>query len=283
MYAIASPTTERFHFDVYCEIQLFLFSEPAASGAVLWDGSRSNAAVDDMPFHVISWESLRPERTAPMVSGALLVDAGFIFSVCRDCNTSTPLHGWSTFDLWKDTALYDARPGVIEQQVSLLPSVSRPEPLALAPVPAAIAELATPYAELLNDLRATSPWRSWKKLASSLGTSHTQLRRIADGTVAVPGPDLAQRIDELHRFARRLARLSNGNPTVETRLLTTRRARDGKTATDFLRTCAYRDAFHAVMDAASPRPRVPAIAAVPLRWYDEPSRDLHDDRIDFEE
>lgn len=263
----APTTADRFGFDRYCSVLVYRFLGPAASGAVSWDvpsprfSSNAAPSAKSMP--------LQAEVTTPAASGALLLDTNLIFSSSVNPNWNTPLKPL-VLTFWKG------------------PSV--PPPVAPAASDAIylprltdVVDLATPYAVLLNNLHATSPWKSWKKLAALLGTSHTQLQRIAGGVVSVPGADVAQRIDELHRFARRIDRLGKGNETVTTRLLTTRRARDNQSANDFLTVHDYRNAFQAVMDAASPRPRMAAVDPVPRRWYDEPSRDLNDDGIEHDE
>jgi hypothetical protein len=260
---------------------VFLFLDPAASGAVSWDLLSPSFSFDKALLRELT--SLQAEVKTPAASGALLLDTNLIFSGSVNPNWNTPLKPL-LLTFWKDVLLQsfrDAWTTLVEQAALPARPAIALEPLRLAPT--VDVDLATPYAVLLNELHATSPWRSWKKLAPLLGTSHTQLRRIADGTVAVPSADVAQRIDELHRFARRLKRLSRGNDTVTTRLLTAQRARDNRSANDFLEIHDYRNAFRAVMDAASPRTRTAAVETVPRRWYDEPSRDLYDDGIEHDQ
>jgi hypothetical protein len=271
-----SPTTtERFDFDSYCAAQVFLFLEPAASGAVFWNlpqlcsGAEEvdvGAFVAENPFGVIE----------PTISGALFLDSNQLFwnAHCANWNTSLqPLPhrsrsalpfvanvGWSNFleYLYSFFARY-ANPA----------SDAEPSSLSLP--------LSTPYADLLKELYSASPWRSWKKLGPLLGTSHAQLQRIAKRRIAVPQADLASRIDDFYTFFKRLAHLSGGDATTTTRLLTTRRARDGESANEFLLRQDYRNAFRAIMEAASPRRILPHVDVTPYRWYDEPSKDLYSD------
>jgi len=279
----APTTADRFGFDTYCSVQVFLFLEPAASGAVLWDVLSPTFSFDKL---LTKLTPIQPEVRTPAASGALLVDTNLIFSSSVNPNWNTPLKPL-LLTFWKDVllqGLHDASAALIEKvAVRAHPSI---EPNALESIhltsPGDVVNLATPHAVLLKELHTTRPWNSWKKLAPLLGSSHTQLRRIAEGAVDVPSADVAQRIDELHAFARRVERLSKGNYTVKTRLLTTQRPRDQKSANDFLRIQDYRNAFQAVMDAASPRPRTAAVEAVPRRWYDEPSRDLYEDGVEYD-
>ncbi|MGP6159582.1 MAG: hypothetical protein ACLPYS_19080 [Vulcanimicrobiaceae bacterium] len=256
----APTTADRFAFDTYCSVQMLLFLEPSASGAVSWDVLSPNVTFDNALLTKLV--PIQAEVRTPAASGVLLLDTNLIFSSSATPNWNTPLR--PLLLTFEQTAL-PARP---------LVAPIAPKPICLTPP---VVDLATPYAILLDEHHATSPWRSWKKLARLLGTSHTQLRRIAEGKVAVPSTDVAHRIDELHRFARRLERLSRGNGTVTTRLLTTQRARDQRSANDLLGIHDYKNAFRAVMDAASPRPHTAGVETVPRRWYDEPSRDLYDD------
>lgn len=268
-----APTTmDRFDFDDYCSMQVFLVLEPAASGAVLWDMPQQQH---------ISLE--------PTISGALLLDSNQLFKSPSHANWNTSLQsltttnqntrltggsygGWSKFFDYFSELIAKTTAAMAQPLVNTPPEIVNPE--------LAAPELTTPYANLLCDLHTTSPWRSWKKLEPLLGTSHTQLQRIAKGTVEVPQADLATRIDELYSFAKRLTRVSGGDVTATTRLLTTRRARDRKSANDFLLEHDYKSAFRAIMEAASPRKILPLIDAVPRRWYDEPSVDIYDDRIE---
>jgi hypothetical protein len=276
----APTTADRFVFDTYCSVQVFLFLEPAASGAVLWDVLPPNFSFDKALL-----APLQAEVRTPAASGALLLDTNLIFSSLLNPNWNTPLKPL-LLTFWKDVLLQSSHDALTTLQQVALPASPLIAPIASEPVahpaPLDVVDLETPYALLINELRATSPWRSWKKLAPLLGTSHTQLRRIAEGVVAVPSADVAQRIDALHRFARRLERLSKRNDTVTTRLLTMQRARDQRSANDFLALHDYRNAFRAVMDAASPRPHAASVETVPRRWYDEPSRDLYDDGIEHD-
>lgn len=110
-----------------------------------------------------------------------------------------------------------------------------------------------------------------------------QLQRVARGETKVPQAELASRIDELYSFVKRLSRISGGDATATTRLLTTRRVRDGATANEFLLRQDYRNAFRSVMEAASPRKAMQQVDALPYRWYDEPSKDLYDDGAERDE
>jgi hypothetical protein len=107
------------------------------------------------------------------------------------------------------------------------------------------------------------------------------LQRIANGTL--PNATVASNIDDLHRLVQRLNKVTRSNPTATLRVLTTPRARDGKSANDFLARQDYRNAFRAIMDAASPKPTIVAAEPRPLRWFDEPSRDLYEDGAQPEE
>lgn len=276
----APSTMERFDFDSYCSMQVFLFLEPAASGAVLWDMPSQYFKTEDISRAPV-FPYISPE---PTISGALLLDSNQLFKNSLQISWDTSLQSLTTttkktnllggiYTGW--TKLFDYIAEFIAK-----PAVSVMQPEISMPPTADIPELTTPYANLLRDLHENSPWRSWKKLEPLLGTSHTQLQRIAKGTVEIPQDDLATRIDELYRFAKRLTRVSGGDATATTRLLTTRRARDSKSANDFLLQHDYKSAFRAVMDAASPRKALPTIDAVPRRWYDEPSVDLYDDGIE---
>lgn len=273
----APITTERFNFDSYCSVQVFLFLEPDASGAVLWD----------MPLHlktedISTWAPAFPYvALEPIISGALLLDSNQLFKSSLDVSWNTSLQSLTATPPRANVlgGIYSGWTKLFDYMSALITKPAAPAAQAHPSVPTSISatELTTPYADLLRDLHATSPWRSWKKLEPLLGTSHTQLQRIVKGSVEVPQDDVATRIDDLYNFARRLTRLSGGDATATTRLLTTRRARDGKSANDFLLEYDYKSAFRAVMDAASPRRTLPTSDAVPRRWYDERSVDLYDD------
>jgi hypothetical protein len=285
-----AATEPRFGFDAYCNMQLLFVHEPVASGAVMWFGQYSDESVElDIlrPFSV-------PDFSACAASGALAVDAGLLFTDVHYRAWSTPLKPtWRT--LWLDVARHNFHKNWIplSETVTVLPnydvlptisltSPAPPPPLAAGTPAVTAIDIATPYSEVVADLKRSGPWSSLKKLAKFLGTSHTQLGRILKEDV-VPNDELAPRIDELHRFNQRLARLTQGDATVTKRLLTTPRERDNLSANDFLEQCDYRNAFRAVMEAASPRSQLAPVQVVPRRWYDEPSRDLHDDEVEPED
>ena len=115
---------------------------------------------------------------------------------------------------------------------------------------------------------------SLRRLTPILGPSHQQIARVAEGSV--PSPDVACRIDELYRFYKRLNRLVAGNLVAMNRLLSTPRARDGKTAEEWLHAKDYTKAFGAAMDAVSPALNLPETETFPLRWYDQPSTAIED-------
>lgn len=275
-------------------MQLLLVREPVASGAVIWFGQYPEEAIE---LDVVRPFTALPDSRSCATSGALAVDANLIFTDLSYRVWSTPLKpSWHTF--WLDIARHNFRQNwrsraeiiTLAPAPELLPiEPPRPalHPLPLpAPVPvAAVAEfvdIGTPYSKVLADLKQIGPWSSLKKLAKLLGSSHTQLGRILNEG-ALPSDELAPRLDDLHRFAKRLARLTHGDAIVTKRLLTTKRERDQRSANDFLESYDYRNAFRAVMEAASPRPEVAVVEAVPRRWYDEPSRDLYDDEVVPEE
>jgi hypothetical protein len=282
----AASTERRFGFDAFWDMQLQLVHEPLASGAVMWFVTYPYLAAGCTPqFSPVL------DFTTPGVSGALVVDAGILFADARHRGSSTPLsatlrHFWT--DIAEPTFLNTRIPlteilaGPIVTKAlptNEAPPTPAPTLSTAAPVtePTRAIDVTTPYADVLADLKRISPWHSWKKLAPLLGTSHTQLRRITDGDVTVPSDDLARNIDELHRFVQRLSRLTNNDQTATKRLLTTPRERDGYSANDFLQRQDYRNAFRSVMEAASPRPNLVQVEPVPRRWYNEPSRDIHDE------
>jgi transcriptional regulator with XRE-family HTH domain len=286
-----APTQPRFGFDAYWNLQWLLVREPVASGAVMWFGQNPDETIE---VDIVKPFPMLPDFRSCAASGALAVDAGVLFTDTYHRVSSTPLKPtWHT--LWLDVARHNFRNNwrALAETVMFmpatellpvmptLPAFSRPRPQlegpppALAPAPPV--GIATPYSNVIADLKQITPW-SLKKLAKLLGTSHTQLGRILNDGV-VPSDELAPRIDELHRFAQRLSRLTHGDATITKRLLTTPRERDRKSAIDFLDRYDYRNAFRAVMETASPRLEVAPIEAVQRRWYDEPSRDLYDDEI----
>jgi hypothetical protein len=293
-----ASTEPRFGFDAYCTMQLLLVHEPVASGAVIWfvQSSEENIELDLIkPFSVL------PDFQSWAASGALTVDAGLLFTDVHRRAWNTPLKPtWHT--LWLDVARQNFRNNwrslaeivMLAPAPEVLPVIPiRPtlpvSPLALpvaapaqpATAPAQPIDIERPYSNVLEEIKTIGPW-SWKKLAKLLGTSHTQLGRIVSEG-AIPSDELAPRIDELHRFALRLTRLTRGDAIVTKRLLTTPRERDRQSANDFLACYDYRGAFRAVMEAASPRLQVAAVETVPRLWYDKPSRDLYDDEVGPEE
>jgi len=283
------PSTEpRFGFDAFCKVQLLLVHEPVASGFIMWFGRYPEESIE---LDVVNPIKMLPDFSSYGASGALAVDAGLLFTTARGRLWSTPLRpAWHT--VWLDIARHHFRKNWVsfDEIVTFTPAselatiapiepawTPLPNPSLSAEIPALV-DIATPYSEILSDLIKVGPWRSRKKLSRILGTSHTQIGRILKD-VAVPSDEVAPRIDELHRFHQRLSRLTRADATATKRLLTTPRERDGLSANDFLERQDYRNAFRAVMEAASPRPEVAAVESVPRRWYDEPSRDLYDDEI----
>lgn len=289
-----ATTEPRFGFDAYCNLQWLLVREPVASGAVMWFGQYPDESIE---VEIVKPFAMLPNFRSFAASGALAVDAGLLFTDMNYGFSSTPLKPtWHT--LWLDVArqsfqknwrplaetltlipLPEILPSSPSRRVLPLPFLPSAAVPAVAPAPPV--DIATPYSAVLTDIRHIGPW-SWKKLAKWLGTSHTQLGRIVNDGV-VPSDDLAPRIDELHHFAERLGRLTRGDATVTKRLLTTPRERDRKAANDFLERQDYRNAFRSVMEAASPRLNLAPVQIVPRRWYNEPSRDIHDNEIEPED
>lgn len=285
-----ASTEPRFGFDAFCKVQLLLVREPIASGVVMWFGQYPEESIEldfYKPF------SLLPDFSSYAASGALTMDAGLLFTNAHGRLWNTPLvPSWHT--PWFDIARHYFRknwlplsdvitfaPAPELATIAPLESAWTPLPLpspTAATETAALVDITTPYSKILDYLIKRGPWTSRKKLGKVLGTSHTQVGRILKDD-AIPNDEVAPRIDELHRFQQRLSRLTNGDATATKRLLTTPRERDGLAANDFLERQDYRNAFRAVMEAASPRPEVASVEAVPRRWYDEPSRDLYDDEV----
>jgi hypothetical protein len=135
------------------------------------------------------------------------------------------------------------------------------------------AELSTPHSILLRDILASGLW-SRRDLKPILGPSHQQIGRIAAGSD--PAPEVARRIDELHRFFKRLLTLVHGDVTAMKRLLNEPSLGDGKTAQDWLRAQDFKKALSAIIDAATPALNVTETESLPLRWYDEPSVAIED-------
>jgi hypothetical protein len=279
-----SPTSNRFWLDCYWDQQIFSLLSPQISGAWSWDVQKPIADIDIHYMNIVGLTRYRyvAELKAPAAIGAILVDADSIFSNERHVVWNTNLApSLSTrrglrnlnYDFWAAGPI-EAMPA--PEHVLPKPELYKPQ------LPMVQIELETPHATLLKELHRDSPWNSWKKLETVLGeASHTQLQRVAAGTM--PSPALATNIDDLHRFAQRLNKITRGNPTATLRVLATPRARDGKSANDFLAGQDYRNAFRAVMDAASPKPTIAAAESRPLRWFDEPSRDLYEDGAQPEE
>lgn len=287
-----APTQPRFNFDAFCTKQLLLVRDRYTSGAVssvYQPNEPVNVAYTLQPKYL--WQDLWRRKSI----GALAVDADSLFADIKHHVPNTQLAS-SKRAPWQDYAdqffrtlyfnlsdLYTAHaaPKVLPE-VTLKPAlplaVPALPPIAVAPAQRELA-VTTPYADVLGDLKRIGPWSSWKKLAPLLNTSHTQLGRIAAGEVAVPANDLARNIDEMHRFALRVDRLTAGDATAMTRLLASPRERDNMSAMDFLNRQDYRSAFSAVMEAASPKPLLAAVEPKPLRWYNEPSRDLYDTEV----
>jgi hypothetical protein len=283
-----APTQPRFNFDAFCTKQLLLVRDRDTSGAVSWiyqPNESANVAYSLQTNYV--WQDLWCHKPV----GALAVDADSLFADIKHHVPNTQLAP-SKRALWQDyfdqfyrtlyfdlTDLYTVHAA---PKVTLKPAlplaVSTFPPVAVAPPQRELA-VTTPYADVLGNLKRIGPWSSWKKLAPLLNTSHTQLGRIAAGEVAVPANDLARNIDEMHRFALRVDRLTSGDATVMTRLLASPRERDNMSAMDFLNRQDYRSAFSAVMEAASPKPLLAAVEPKSLRWYNEPSRDLYDTEV----
>jgi hypothetical protein len=261
-----APTSDRFQLDNYWAIQLFSSFSPQISGALSWEVPEPIATSDVRYTNIARMTRYMGNAKAPAAIGAILIDADSFFSNEHGIawNTNLPPFLLTARGLRTLNHNFSAL-GNIE-------TMSAPKPA--LPMVRTI-ELETPHGALLEELRRNSPWTSWKKLETVLGASHTQLQRIANGTL--PSATIASNIDDLHRFHQRLNKITRSNPTATLRVLTTPRARDGKSANDFLARQDYRNAFRAVMDAASPKPTIVAAEPRPLRWFDEPSRDLYED------
>lgn len=270
-FIVGNPTTDLFQFDHFWKGVLFL--EQTVSGVITYDFQSPGR-----------WTTSYQSNAGPArEQGALFLDCTEIFEPRGDAVWNTTLRHSRT-SLPRENLLKAVGDLYIEDRPAFFSSPVKASGLMLpASAVTRSPDITTPYAELLKELYLVAPWRSWKKLAPLLGASHTQLRRIAEGAVSVPGDDLAARIDELHWFARRLQDLSRGNVTAMTRLLTTRRSRDRRSANDFLAMHDYRNAFRATMEAASPRPSLASVQGVPRRWYDEPSTDIYDDGTDSDD
>ena len=133
--------------------------------------------------------------------------------------------------------------------------------------------LTTGYDTLLREIYQSGIW-SWRKLELIIGGSHTELQRIAKGKTA--SPQIGSKIDALHQFLIALLKVTRRNDVAIVRVLSTASDRDGISATDHLLAGRFREAFGAVMDAVSPRASMPEVQNIPLRWYDRPSRDIHE-------
>lgn len=134
-------------------------------------------------------------------------------------------------------------------------------------------ELIADHAALLTHIYGRNLW-SWRELEEILGSSHTNLQRIAKRE-SKPSHELGKKILDLHRFIRRLEAVTNANTDTMKRTLECPNERSGRNAQALLREGNFKKAFSAVMDAVSPR--LPAIEPLPLLWYDEPSRAIWDD------
>jgi hypothetical protein len=266
------PTTaNRFLFDAFCSVHVFAFREPAVGGSMVYN---LISATDSFDYaRIARLRELQSTFEALARYDDPIVAKNPLLTELRASNWPRASQRFSISFLreYQHAAPVDAK-----HLVS--PFVETSPTAALQAV-----DLTTPHAKLLRKLYAASPWRSWKKLALFLGTSHTQLGRIVSGSLDVPPPVLATRIDELYGFVQRLERLARGNKTAETRLLTTRRKRDGRSALDFLAVQDYRSAFRAAMDAASSQSKIVTVEATTRQWYDEPSRDLYDHETSLEE
>lgn len=137
--------------------------------------------------------------------------------------------------------------------------------------------LSTPHSTLLLEILKAKLW-SLRRLKPILGPSPQQIARIARGST--PSVEVGFRIDELHRFLTRLARLTDGNRTSMKRVLTTPRARDGKDAFYWLEARDFRKAFGAVMDAVSPPLDLAETENLGFQWYDEPSRPFNEPELE---
>lgn len=144
------------------------------------------------------------------------------------------------------------------------------------PSSAAPKALSTPHSTLLREILKAKLW-SLRRLKPILGPSPQQIARIARGST--PSVDVGFRIDELHRFLTRLARLTDGNRTSMRRVLTTPRTRDGKDASYWLEARDFRRAYGAVMDAVSPPLDLAETENLGLKWYDEPSRPFNEPEL----
>lgn len=133
--------------------------------------------------------------------------------------------------------------------------------------------LTTGYDALLREIHASKIW-SWRDLEEILGPSHTELQRIAKGKMV--GPQIGTKIDALHQFLDALLSVTRRNETAIMRALSATSDRDGQSATDHLLAGKFSEAFAAVMDAISPRASLPEVQNIPPRWYDRPSRDIHE-------
>jgi hypothetical protein len=253
---------------------------PQFSGAWSWDDRETI----DVPYTKLAglthYKYSARDLKTPAATGAILFDAESIFSNEYSLHWYTNLAPFLSTTRGLRKLSYDfLAAGNIDTMPAPEPALPKPE--LYNPPLVQIIELETPHGTLLKELRQNSPWNSWKKLEVVLGASHTQLQRIANGTL--PNSAIATNIDDLHRFAQRLTKVTRGNATATLRVLSTPRARDGKSANEFLARQDYRNAFRAIMDAASPKPTIAAAEPRPLRWFNEPSRDLYEDGAEPEE
>lgn len=138
------------------------------------------------------------------------------------------------------------------------------------------------YDEILDEIRSFDVW-SWRRLATLLGSSHTELTRIAKGQ-KLPSRTLAPKIDELHRFVQRLMLLTRRSKPAIRRALTTHSTRFAKSAEDMLRTGDYSDAWLIAANSIRQRPDLRRVPNYALTRYDSAmvAIDSDDEELDNE-
>src|SRR5271165_6221899 len=180
-----ASTEPRFDFDAFCNIQLLLAHEPVASGVVIWTfGEHQEGSV--------KVDLLKP-FSSNAASGALVVDAGLLFTSALNRLWSTPLtpasqmrwldverfyFGKSWLPLSEDVSFAPAQePATIDSSQNARTPFLLPSAIVQTEAARQV-DIATPYSAILCDLIKCGPWSSRKKLGKILGTSHTQVGRI---------------------------------------------------------------------------------------------------------